>query len=337
MRQFRLRSLGALLAVVLSAVTGGVCAAEPASPIEAADLRLVPADAAGIVTLCVAAVADKLGLKEASRPWSSEQLAVGLCRRADDGAGRFTVVFPNMNDEPVSIYRTTKPCDRETVLKALAPDAKSVKRGGKVFHVNAAGAAVHFADDCVFLYGPDKQVADVVAKRGAEGKTHLAVALRKPRSMMSSSGAERPSRMKLPPGPMLRYRVAVGLCMWSSPVIDLLVTARAFFRLSVWPSPLTFPCRRVLEAGDVFLDLGESVVLGAHLNFADEDTARRGAKLVSVGRDAARGLLLMAAAQFAAVESVPGIGRVEPQHRDSSHRLDGPDPAAHDPLFGEIP
>ena len=178
MRQFRLRSLGALLAVVLSAVTGGSAPAKPASPIEAADLRLVPADAAGIVTLRVAAVADKLGLKEARALGllSNWQSAFAGVRTME--LERFTVVFPNMNDEPVSIYRTTKPCDRETVLKALAPDAKSVKRGGKVFHVNAAGAAVHFADDCVFLYGPDKQVADVVAKRGAEGKTHLAVALR---------------------------------------------------------------------------------------------------------------------------------------------------------------
>src|SRR5262249_21206381 len=148
MRQFGLRFIGAgvLLAVVMSTVAGGGRAADVSSPIEAPDLRLVPADATGLLTMRVAAIADKLGLQDARGLGllSNWQNAFAGVRTTE--LERFTVIFPTGSDDPVSLYRMSKSCDREKILKALAPDAKSVKHGGKVFHVNADGAAVHFAD-----------------------------------------------------------------------------------------------------------------------------------------------------------------------------------------------
>jgi hypothetical protein len=317
-RQLKQRSTGAgvLLALaVIGAAAGGLRAAETPSRAAAPDLDLVPADAAGFVTARVAGIADKLGLKDARGLAGMVDWQAGFAGVRTTELERFTVIFTTPSDpsDVVSVYHTTKRCDRAAVLKALAPEARPVKRGGKVFHVNANGAAVHFADDRLFIYGPEKRVTEVIGKRGPDAGAPLAAALRQApgHDVFSWSRAEDPDEAATRAAAKTcvgRGRRTVTACKRSSggpgdlpPLSDLLPHRGALAVAGDLPMP------EGVEAADAFLDLGERTVLGLRLHFADEASARNGAKFVRVARDAARAMLLMAQTEFAAVDSLSGL------------------------------
>jgi hypothetical protein len=289
-RQIVSRSAGpwALLLAALVMSAGPLRAAE--APIDAPDLRLVPADAAGFATVQVAGVAGKLGFKETR---GVPLLAVWEKRfgvRAAD-LERFTLVFVTLSDDPVNVCRTSKPCDRQRVLKALAPDAQAVKRNGKVFHVNDNGAAVHFADDRTFLAGPEKLVTQVVEKRGPEDKTRLAAALRRAADhdlfvwSKALDPEERPAKV------VTSYKAGPG----GAKVPALAPGALALFG--------DLPAPAGIEAADASLDVGDRTVLRVRLDFAEEESAKRGAKLVRVATDGLRAMLLMGVAELSALDA----------------------------------
>jgi hypothetical protein len=204
---------------------------------------------------------------------------------------RFTVVLTAPAEDPVSVYRTRKPCDQESVVKALAPDASPVKRNGKVFHVNAAGAAVYFADDRLFLSGPEKLVMQVVEKRGPDEKTRLASALRQAveHDLFAWSRAAEPEECTRKPCCCYKY----------SPDADKASPLGALASCPGLPMPAG------VEAADLSLDLGIETVVRLHLDFTDEESAHRGAKLARVGMDALRAGVLVGVAELSAIDSAP--------------------------------
>jgi hypothetical protein len=299
-RQILVRSSGPrllLAAAFLCAAASGLRAADASAPIEAPDLRLVPADAAGFVTARVATVADKLGLKDGPRSavLANWDKAFAGVRTAE--LERFTVIFADGSQEPVSVYRTSKPCNRDAVLKALAPEAKPVERKDWTLHVNAADAAVHFVSDRLFLYGPEKLVMQVMEKHGAGAKTKMAAALRQAadHDFFAWSRATDPetavgeSRSCSPRASISYYRA-----------VPAAKKAAATFKTLALCDHLPAPAGT--EAVQVSLDLEDRVVLRVRLDFADEESARHGVKIVRVARDYLRAMALMGAAELAAVD-----------------------------------
>jgi hypothetical protein len=314
-RQLVLRSnaAGLLLALaVMAATASSLRGADTPARAEAPDLSLVPGDTTAFVTARVAGIVNKLGLKDARGLAAvGYPLAFPGLRPAD--LERVTVLFMTPSDVVV-VCRTAKPYDRGALLKVIAPDAKAVKRGDRVFHVSAAGDAVHFADDRVVVCGPDQLVAEVVGKRGPEGKTRLGDAVRQaadhdvfawsraadpeeapPKAAGSAVSASRRRRA------VTSYKPSGGGPGPLASLNDLLPNSGA---LAVYGD---FPVPAGVEAADAFLDLGDKTVLGAHLYFADESSAEAGAKLMRVGRDAARAMLLMVQTELSALDCVPDL------------------------------
>jgi hypothetical protein len=303
---------GVLLAVaVMGAAAGGLRAADTSPSAEPPDLSLVPADASGFVTARIAAIADKLGLKEARGLAVLANWQSGFAGVRTTDLERFSVIFMTPS-EGVSVYRMAKACDREAVLKALAPEAKPVKRCDKIFHVNAAGAAVHFVSDRLFLYGPDKLVTEVVGKRGPEDLSRLAKAVRQAteHDVFVWSRAEEAEQAASNPaaGAVGRRKVTAckprGRSSGGVPTLGELLQNQG--ALALWGD---FPVPAGVEAADAFLDLGEKAILGARLYFTDEDSARSGAKLVCVGRDGARAMLLIAQTELSALDCLPELAQ----------------------------
>jgi hypothetical protein len=308
-----------LLAVaVMGTAAGGLRAADTSPSPEPPDLSLVPADASGFVTARVAAIADKLGLKEVRGLAVLANWQSGFAGVRTTDLERFSVIFMTPS-EGVSVYRTAKACDREAVLKALAPEAKPVKRCDKIYHVNAAGAAVHFVSDRLFLYGPDKLVTEVVGKRGPEGLSRLAKAVRQAaeHDVFVWSRAAEAEQAASSPAPAAAGRRAVTCCKprgrnsGGVPTLGELLQNQG--ALALWGD---FPVPAGVEAADAFLDLGEKTILGARLYFTDEDSARSGAKLVRVGRDGARAMLLMAQTELSALDCLPELAQAASDDAD---------------------
>jgi hypothetical protein len=288
-RQFVLRSggwRGLLLAAAFLGAAGGLRAETPDVP----DFRYVPAGTAWFTTARAGDLVGKVGGKELRNlpclaAWD-KQLGVAL---AD--VERVTVVCGTEGDDPVTVCHTAKACDRERVVKALADGAKVVKRNGKAFHVTGDGAAVYFASDRLFLAGADKLVFDAVEKRGPEAGSALAEALRQAGKhdvfawglAEANDGPKRVVRACKP------WSCEGGKC----PAVSL-------DGLGNFPVPAGF------RSADVAVDVGERLVVRVGLHFADEDSARRGAKLLGVAKDALRGMLLLGAAEMTAAD--PDLG-----------------------------
>jgi hypothetical protein len=167
-----------------SRLTAGGGKADEKTPLPP-DLRLVPADGVFFATF---RPADLLGapLTEKAlagfggeRPGEvgrlEKQIGMSLA-----GAERLTIVVPTVDSEPVVVCRTTKPYDRDRLIKRAAPDARAETRGGKTLHVSAKSrSALHFVDKRVFVLGPPEAVGVLLgaAKDGGKGPLAAAVTL----------------------------------------------------------------------------------------------------------------------------------------------------------------
>jgi hypothetical protein len=146
------------------------------------DLRLVPADAAGFVSVRPADLLGTAPVKKVLAAFGKDG-PVEL-REVEKAIGsplaeveRLTALVADLDGRPVVIVRTAKPYDRDKLLKAVAPDARAETHGGKTVHVSKKMQfAVCFADKRVYVLGSPEKVGGLLERAAKDGGGPLAEA-----------------------------------------------------------------------------------------------------------------------------------------------------------------
>ncbi|MDB5313652.1 MAG: hypothetical protein JWO38_7854 [Gemmataceae bacterium] len=173
---------GLVAVVVLFRPGGGAGAAEkPAAGGPAADLAMVPADAAGFVHVRLADVWKNDLFAGLRKTWekAGEKAIAALDKQfvpapsSVDRATAFVVLDPETKEpRPFGVLRFSAPFDAAEVAMLYLPEGKVRKVGGKAVYTSRKlpGVAVHFPDDRHILVGPDKgmdaYLSTPVAKTG---------------------------------------------------------------------------------------------------------------------------------------------------------------------------
>jgi len=300
----------AVLAVLLAALAT-VHPARAADPVPAADpnLALVPADADAFFTVRAADLAGKLGLKEGKHGWAAawkKQFGIPL-----ENVARCTLLCPDCeaaDGATCVVISTDKPYKRSEVLKACAPDAKSVKLHKKACHVSAANkAAVHFVSDHVLIVAEsEKALAKCLAPRQAAAESNpvaAAVALAGKHDVVCWSRA-----VASKPAPAVAcYKPGFG----GAPAVT--VARKPEFappRGNAAPLMLAFlpvPMPSCVEAGTLTLDVGEQIEIALQLDCADEAGAKKAAKVVRAFVGLMRSEMLAAVSELDLISVMPSM------------------------------
>jgi hypothetical protein len=314
------RRAAALLAVLLAALAP-ISPARAADPVPAADpnLALVPADADAFFTVRAADLAGKLGLKEGKHGWAAawkKQFGIPL-----ENVARCTLLCPDCEAADAAtcvVISTDKPYKRSEVLKACAPDAKTVKHHKKVCHVSATNnAALHFVSDHVLVVADsEKALAKCLAPRTGAAETNpvaaaLALAGKHDVVCWSRAVAARPAAAVACYKPRFSGAPAVTVARkpdFAPPV------GYAPARGNAAPPMLAFlpvPMPACVEAGTLTLDVGEQIEIGLRLDCADEAGAKKAAKVVRAFVGMMRAELLDAVSEMELVEVMPAVAEVD--------------------------
>ena len=258
------------------------------------DLALLPTNVTGFVSVHLAHLLGKLGLKEHDSP---------LFKAWHDGVGvplsaveRFTLAATDSEGvNRLLVVQTRRPIDRAAVLKACVRDHRTslgIIETGKPqveIHVGTkTGLAVHFpSKNLVIVADSVATMNHCLAKKkdvpAAELKAALARAVK---SDVVAWGAS-----KVPPAP--------------APAISYQPLARRVSRYQDTARFLPFlplPLPASLVSGQLSLDLGDKLGLEMRFVFRDEGSARKEVKCVSRLVDLFRAECLSTAAETAAEE-----------------------------------
>jgi hypothetical protein len=267
-------------------------------------LDLVPSDCDGFVTIRVAELSDKLGLKKTSDLAVFAEYEKSLGLRLND-IDRMTFVACAESPQRVVMVHTTRPYDRARVLKAVAPEAKEVKHRGKVFHVTSDEDAVCLVDDQFIVAGPKKELMQLLFKKTDRETTGplaeaLARAVNHDIVAWGRVAEEKPEAAKPAPPPAVlsaSYKYNRAPKKKKSPVmLGTLVAAEGV------------PMPPGATSADLTLDVGKQLALQVCVNFADEDSAERGVKYVRVGVEMMRGMMAAMTASMAVLELADELG-----------------------------
>lgn len=243
----------------------------------APDLRLVPADALGFVSVRVADLWNSDPVKQVRsqlppdmlQPVKEFEKNVGL---SPADVERITVVLlapPNEIETPLVMVVTAKPYDAAKLRSVIAPDAKEQKEGDLAYYsLKGEKGVAHFASDRLFMFGPLKDVQRVTKLRDTPPKLtgYLNGALTRaaqPHILVAA----------IDPTPLLRMAPTDQMPEDFRPLLDM-------------------------KFATVVIDLGKDLETSLQLHFADNDQAGKAEKSVTQGLAMAKGL----------VANAPGIG-----------------------------
>ena len=318
----RTAALLAGLLVTLTAMTP-VRAYEPALE---PDLAWVPPDATAFVTVRVAELADKLGIKAtgAKHPWAvawQNQTGIPLSQ-----VERCT--FVNPKDDAYSsclVILTTKPYKRAEVLKACAPDAQEEKHYRKVCLVSSTKkTAIHFATDRILLVGdtdavvrclgqatkphPGGTLIDALVSVGSHDVVVWSRAATKDNDPAPPRAVPATSSYKVPltaPNSLGRTvtvarkpKLSAAFEDGSQPRASEQMTELGFL-------PIPLPVG--VESGTVTVDVGEQLTVELRLHCTDEACATKSAKVLRAFVGMARAELLAVVSELDMIEAFPAM------------------------------
>jgi hypothetical protein len=306
------RRASALLTVLLAALAT-VYPARAADPAPDANLALVPADADAFFTVRAADLAGKLGLKDSKHTWAAawkKQFGVPL-----ENVARCTLVCPDCEADDGAtcvIISTEKPFKRAEVLKACAPDAKTVKHHKKICHVSATNnAAVHFVNDRLLIVADsEKSLTKCLAHPTNAGEINPvagAVALAGKHDVMCWSRA-----VASKPAPVVAcYKPPFGGAAATVARKPNIGAARPGNGAPLMLAFLPVPMPTGVESGTLTVDVGEQVEIELCLDCADEAGAKKAAKMMRAFIGLMRAELLAAVSELDLAEVMPSMAEVD--------------------------